>query len=59
MIMAKFKNRIRFDELFVIDPIGKSGGLAVIWTNNIKVEKILCTLFTIGLLLYENNLNDT
>ena len=39
--------KIRYDNLFVVDPVGKSGGLAAMWRNDMKVSKF----FTLILLL--------
>ena len=45
------KQWVRFDELFVVDPMGLAGGLAVIWKRDIQVKSILFTSFTIELLI--------
>ena len=36
--------KLRFDKLFVMDPRGKAGGLAVMWRNDIKVDKLILLL---------------
>ncbi|XP_071905925.1 uncharacterized protein [Coffea arabica] len=45
------KQWVKFDELFVVDPVGIAGGLAVIWKKDIQVKSILFTSFTIELLI--------
>lgn len=47
--MNKVLKQIGFDDLFCIDPIGKSGGLSVMWKKETQIEKILFTQFTIEL----------
>lgn len=45
--MNKVKNFIGFDDLFCLDPIGKSGEMSVMWKKDMQIEKILFTQFTI------------
>ncbi|XP_071912962.1 uncharacterized protein [Coffea arabica] len=45
------KQWIKFDNVFVVDPVGLAGGLAVLWKQELKVKKVLFTSFTIELLI--------
>ena len=47
----------KFDKLFVIDPVGKSGGMAVFWKDDLKINRILYTYFTIELLIGDTDRN--
>ncbi|XP_071917167.1 uncharacterized protein [Coffea arabica] len=42
---------IRFDKVFVVDLVGRAGGLAVIWKQELRVKRVLLTSFTIELLI--------
>ncbi|XP_071918974.1 uncharacterized protein [Coffea arabica] len=46
-VMNKIRMRLRYDSLFVVDPIGRAGGLAVIWRKDLEVKRVLFTDFTI------------
>ncbi|XP_071914103.1 uncharacterized protein [Coffea arabica] len=48
------KQWVKFDDLFVVDPVGTAGGLAVFWRNKLQVKTILFTSFTIELLLADS-----
>ena len=41
------KQWIKFDNVFVVDPVGLAGGLAMLWKQELKVKKVLFTNFTI------------
>ncbi|XP_071918969.1 uncharacterized protein [Coffea arabica] len=41
--------RLRYDSLFVVDPIGRAGGLAIIWRKDLVVKRVLFIDFTIEL----------
>ena len=47
------KQWIKFDNLFVVDPVGLIGGLAVFWKREFQVKKVLFTSFTIELLIVD------
>ena len=47
--MNKIRMRLRYDSLFVVDPIGRAGGLAVLWRRDLVVKRVLFTDFTIEL----------
>ena len=47
--MNKLKMKLQFDNLFVVDPVGRSGGLAVMWKKDVQVKRVLYTNFTIEL----------
>ncbi|XP_027148760.1 uncharacterized protein LOC113749274 [Coffea eugenioides] len=47
--MNKLKMKLKFDSLFVVDPIGRSGGLAVMWRKDVQIKRVLYTDFTIEL----------
>ena len=49
--MHKVKQWTKFDNVFVVDPVGKAGGLAVLWKQELTVKKVLFTSFTIELLI--------
>ncbi|XP_042939332.1 uncharacterized protein LOC122274351 [Carya illinoinensis] len=36
--MEKIRNKLGFDQSFVVDSIGKSGGLALLWKNEVKAQ---------------------
>lgn len=46
-IMEKIKKRIKYDNIFVVNPSSKAGGLAIFWNCDLKIDKILFTDFTI------------
>ncbi|XP_071923061.1 uncharacterized protein [Coffea arabica] len=48
-VMNKIRMRLRYDNLFVVDPIGRAGGLAVVWRKDLVVKRVLSTEFTIEL----------
>ena len=48
------KQWLRFDSVFVVDPVGRAGGLAAIWKKELKVKKVLFTSFTIELLIEDS-----
>ncbi|XP_071915285.1 uncharacterized protein [Coffea arabica] len=45
------KQRIQFDHLFVVDPVGLASGLAVLWKKELLDKKVLFSSFTIELLI--------
>ena len=47
--MNKVRMKLRYDKLFVMDPVGRSGGLAVMWKKELAVSKVLFTDFSIEL----------
>ena len=55
--MNKVQMKIRCDNLFVVDPVGKSGGLAAIWRKDMNITKLLVTDFAMELLVEEHNRN--
>ena len=56
--MEKFKKKIRYDRLFFVNPVGKVRGLAIMWKNELKIEKILFTHITIEAKKPASNEND-
>ncbi|XP_027182377.1 uncharacterized protein LOC113780798 [Coffea eugenioides] len=50
-VMNKVRLQLRYDRLFVVDPVGRAGGLAVLWRNELQICKVLYTDFTIELLM--------
>ena len=38
----------------MVDPVGKAGGLAVFWKQELMVKKVLFTNFTIELLIEDD-----
>ena len=55
--MNNVKQKIRFDNHFVVDPVGLAGGLAMIWKNEVNVKQVLFTSFTIELLIDDRDTN--
>ena len=49
--MNKIKMQIKFDKLFVVDPVGRFRGMTVFWRDDLKIDKILYIDFTIELLI--------
>lgn len=49
--LNKVKQWIKFDNVFVVDPVGTAGGLAVLWKKELVVKKTLFTSFTIEVLI--------
>ena len=41
--MNRIKMKLKYDSLFVVDPVGKSGGLVAYSKNEVKVCKVLFT----------------
>ncbi|XP_071921847.1 uncharacterized protein [Coffea arabica] len=56
--MKKFKKRVNYDNIFVVNPIGKAGGLAIFWNKDLKIDKILFTKFTIEVKIAANQESD-
>ena len=52
--LNKVKQWIKFDNVFVVDPIGMARSLVVLWKNELQVKKVLFTSFTIELLIEDN-----
>ena len=50
------KQWIKFDNVFVVDPVGLAGGLAMLWKQELKVKKVLFTSFTIELLIDDSEI---
>ena len=48
------KHWIKLDNVFVVDPVGKAGSLAILWKRELQVNKVLFTSFTIELLIEDN-----
>ena len=57
-IMNRVRLKLRYDRMVVVDPIGIAGGMAVMWRNDLKVCQILCTDFTIKVLLEKTGARD-
>ena len=49
--LNKVKQWIKFDNVFVMDPVGIAGRLAVLWKKELVIKKILFTSFTIVVLI--------
>ena len=50
--MNTMQMKLKYDQLFVVEPIGKSGGLVVMWKMELQVKKILKkTDFTIEVMI--------
>ena len=45
--MNTVRMKLRYDKLFVVDPVGRSGGLAVMWKKELAVSRVLSTVFLI------------
>ena len=56
--MNRVRLKLRYDRMVVVDPIGIAGGMAVMWRNDLKVCQILCTDFTIEVLLEKTGARD-
>lgn len=41
--MRRFMRKMGYDDIAVVDPVGKAGGLAVMWKHDIQIENVLCT----------------
>ncbi|XP_071905731.1 uncharacterized protein [Coffea arabica] len=54
-VLNSVKQKIKFDNLFVVDPVGLAGGLAVLWKEEVKVKQVLFTTFTIELLIVDSD----
>lgn len=50
-----FKRKIGFEEMALVDPVGKAGGLAVFWKKATNVLDVLSTPFTLELMLNIDN----
>ena len=50
-----FRRKIGYEEMVLVEPVGKAGGLAVFWKNTTNVLDVLFTPFTIELLLNDDN----
>ena len=50
-ILNKVKQKIGYDSLFVVDPVGKSGGMAVLWRKELQVRRVLFIDFIIEVLI--------
>jgi hypothetical protein len=49
--MEMVRTKIGFDNLFIVESVGKSGGLALLWEDGCEVEVvgILTLLFTVAI----------
>ena len=56
-VLNSVKQKIKFDNLFVVDPVGMARGLAVMWKEEVLVKKVLFTSFTIELLIVDRDTN--
>ena len=56
-VLNSVKQKIKFDNLFVVDPVGMAGGLAVMWKDEVTVKRVLFTSFTIELLIGDRDTN--
>lgn len=45
--MEKFKKKLKFEEMVVVEAMEKSGGMTLIWNNNIRMLEVLSSAFTI------------
>ena len=45
--MKKVKRRMKFDECFVVDAVGKLGGMVLMWNNDVKILEINQSALTI------------
>lgn len=45
--MEKLKRKLRFDQLMLVSPIGRSGGLALFWLNSVQLQMIQISKGTI------------
>lgn len=55
--MHKVKRQLQFDNCFVIDPIGTTGGLTTFWNRDLKVTQILNIEFTIEVQIEDSATN--
>ena len=56
-VLNSVKQKIKFDHLFIMDPVGMAGGLALMWKKKVSVKKVLFTSFTIELLIVDRDIN--
>lgn len=53
-VMNKVKRKLRHDKAFMIDHVGKSGSMTVLWRNDLQVKKVFFIDFTIGSINYRS-----
>jgi hypothetical protein len=56
--MEKVRCRLGFDCLFVVDPVGRSGGLALFWKKSANIEIYNYSRYHIQALVKDNDGND-
>ena len=39
-VMEKVKRQLKFDQCYVVEPVGKAGGLTLFWKEEVQVESI-------------------
>lgn len=47
------KKKLDFDELAIVNSIGKAGGLALMWNKDVQIQEALKTSFTIEVLIHD------
>ena len=45
--MKKVKKILNFDNRFIVEAMNRSGWMALLWTNEVKISVVLSTTFTI------------
>ena len=53
--VENLKNTLGFDHAFAVSSIGRSGGLGIIWNNNMRVELLLYSQYHIDVILTEGD----
>lgn len=55
--LENIKNKIGFDFNFIVDYIGRSGGLSIFWKKDLKAELHSYSLNHVSLLVFSKSLN--
>lgn len=55
--MEKIKKRIGFDEVFVVDSMGRAGGMGFFWEQEGAVIKVVATAFIVKVLIRNHKLD--
>ncbi|XP_071906102.1 uncharacterized protein [Coffea arabica] len=45
--MEKVKNILRFENSFIVEAMNKTGGMTILWNNEVKISEVQASAFTI------------
>ena len=57
IFMEKLQKQLRFEESVVVESMNKSGGMTVMWSNEVQVMDVVTTAFTVDVHIMESKAN--